>query len=246
MGSPDAQGSGSIIANRISVQEAHAEVLTPESLMHMFEVEFNERLAEPDEKGLSREDQQFLKIVQENVSFEDGHYVIPLPFKDNHPPLQNNRSQAMQRLIWQKKKMHSNPQYHEDYTKFIAQMIDKGYCEIVTDAGSHPGQVRYLPHHRVYHPTKKKLRVVFYCSARFSGVSLNDCLLQGPDLMNTLFGVLTRFRSDPVAFSADLEAMFYQVKVPVQQRPFLRFLWWPEGNTQLTSYVLVLDVRAHL
>ncbi|XP_078698381.1 uncharacterized protein LOC144925948 [Branchiostoma floridae x Branchiostoma belcheri] len=30
---------------------------------------------------------------------------------------------------------------------------------------------------------------------------------------------------------ADIEAMFSQVKVPVEDRDYLRFLWWPEGNT---------------
>ena len=30
---------------------------------------------------------------------------------------------------------------------------------------------------------------------------------------------------------ADIEAMFYQVLVPESQRSFLRFLWWPSGNT---------------
>ena len=89
----------------------------------------------------------------------------------------------------------------------------------------------YLPHHGVYHPKKPgKIRVVFDCSAKFQGVSLNDCLLQGPDLTNSLVGVLTRFREDPVAFMADVESMFHQVIVPPEQYDYLRFLWWPGGN----------------
>eukprot|EP00794_Sanderia_malayensis_P013144 gene13144-14495_t len=34
----------------------------------------------------------------------------------------------------------------------------------------------------------------------------------------------------PVAFSSDVECMFYQVKVPGRQGDFLRFLWWPDGD----------------
>lgn len=48
----------------------------------------------------------------------------------------------------------------------------------------------YVPHHGIYHPHKPgKIRVVFDCSAKYQGKSLNDLLLSSPDLTNTLFGV---------------------------------------------------------
>ena len=45
-----------------------------------------------------------------------------------------------------------------------------------------------------------KVRVVFDCAAGYSNVSLNDNLMRGPDLMNSLIGVLTRFRKKPHSF----------------------------------------------
>ena len=51
----------------------------------------------------------------------------------------------------------------------------------------------------------------FDCSAEYEGEALNKHLLQGPDLTNKLVGVLSRFRQEPVAFMADIEAMFLQV-----------------------------------
>ena len=81
----------------------------------------------------------------------------------------------------------------------------------------------YLPHHGVYHPCKPgKIRVVFDCSAEFHGTSLNKELLPGPDLTSQLVGVLTRFRTEEVAFMADIEAMFHQVHIPEKERSFLR------------------------
>ena len=50
--------------------------------------------------------------------------------------------------------------------------------------------------------------MVFDAAARFNGVSLNEQLYQGPDLANSLIGVLIRFREEEIAFTADLEAMF--------------------------------------
>ena len=52
----------------------------------------------------------------------------------------------------------------------------------------------------MYHPNKPgKIRVVFDCSAEFDGGSLNKELLTGPDLINQVVEVLTRFRLGPKA-----------------------------------------------
>ena len=59
-------------------------------------------------------------------------------------------------------------------------------------------------------------------------------LLKGPDLTNSHFGVLTRFRQERVTVLADIEAMFHQVRVPDSDCSFLRFLWWPNGNLSCT------------
>ena len=97
----------------------------------------------------------------------------------------------------------------------------------------------------MFHPQKPdKVRVVFDCSAKHRDVSLNDQLLQGPDLTNSLVGVLTRFREEPVALIADIEAMFYQVRVPPSDCDALRFLWWPEGN--LCEEPVEYEMRVHL
>ena len=72
----------------------------------------------------------------------------------------------------------------------------------------------YLAHHPVFNPNKPgKTRVVFDCAAKFRGMSLNDQLLSGPDLTNSIVGVLTRFRQERVALAADVEAMFHQVRI---------------------------------
>ena len=92
------------------------------------------------------------------------------------------------------------------------------------------GAIWYLPHHPVLNPNKPdKVRVVFDCAACYQGTSLNDQLLQGPDLTNNLFGVLTRFRQEPVALMADIESMFHQVLVDPNDCDALRLLWW-SGN----------------
>ena len=55
-------------------------------------------------------------------------------------------------------------------------------------------------------------------------------LLQGPNLTNNFTGVLPRVKQEPAALMADVERMFYQVRVVPDGCHALRFLWWEEGD----------------
>ena len=91
----------------------------------------------------------------------------------------------------------------------------------------------YLPMFGVYHPQKPdQIRVVFDSSAKHEGVSLNDVLLSGPDLNNTLVGVLICLHGEPVAVTVDAQQMFYCFKVCEKHCNFLRFLWYENNNLQ--------------
>lgn len=107
----------------------------------------------------------------------------------------------------------------------MSEIIQRGDAEEVNDCGKE-GETWYLPHHCVFHPKKpNKLRVVFDCSARYNGCSLNDHLLQGPDMINNLNGILIRFRQHPIALMCDVEKMYHQFHVSESDRDYLHFLW---------------------
>ena len=179
----------------------------------------------------SQNDQRALNIMEGTVKLSNGHYEIGLRWKNNPPHLENNRPQAENRLQLLKKRLKKDAILHEKYTDFMADLLQKCYARKVTIEEQLQREKWYLPHHPVFHPQKPgNVRVVFDCSGTYRGSSLNDQLLQGPDLTNTLVGVLTRFREEPVAFMADVEAMFYQVRVQPEDCKYLRFLWWPHGD----------------
>ena len=76
------------------------------------------------------------------------------------------------------------------------------------------GSVWNIPRYVVHRPRKpRKIRVVFDCSPQIAGKSLNPELLTGPDLTYPIVGVLTRGRQRKVALMADVEFMYYQVRV---------------------------------
>ncbi|TWW61443.1 hypothetical protein D4764_04G0000900 [Takifugu flavidus] len=146
----------------------------------------------------------------------------------------NNRCVAEQRAAALKRKLMKNKEFLEDYRRFMDTILEKGYAmEVPQDQLSRDdNRVWYVPHHGVYH-LKKKIRVVFDCNATFQDVPLNGQLMQGPDLTNKLIGALMRFREEPIAMMADIESMFYQVRVPGTDADLLRFLWWPNERQKI-------------
>ena len=123
----------------------------------------------------------------------------------------------MGRLRYLKKRFQRDLHLFKKHRDTINGYVSSGYARRVPcneqDAVKET-TVWYLPHHPVFHPQKpEKVRVVFDCAAKFKGTSLNDQLLQGPDLTNGLLGVIIRFRQEPVAMVANVEGMFHQVWV---------------------------------
>ena len=113
--------------------------------------------------------------------------------------------------------------------------LKKDYAERVPDGDAEQGlseRMWVIPRHPVINPRKpEKVRVVFDCAARSHNTSLNENLMNGPDLVNKLVKVLLRFCKNKIAIVSDIEAMFYQVLVSPEDRDSLRFLWWPSAET---------------
>ena len=281
-----------------------------DALQEMWKTDFVERAGE--EEALSKEDEKFLKMMKEHVSFKDGHYQLPLPVrsqtaatlekdnKDIRRPVngcveevryrkeenyeQNpsciegesqasvkqeqvrskqevsimsprdaaklskdlinkglgqkqfvvmprNREQALQRSKCVKRRMLKDAGFRNDYTAFMNKLFGRGYARKVP-RDRLGKNAWFLPHHGVRHPTKQKLRVVFDCSATKDGVSLNSKLLQGPEFTKSLVGVLVRFRKGSIPLMADIESMYYQVRIPEADRKFVRFFWWEDDDLQ--------------
>lgn len=82
----------------------------------------------------------------------------------------------------------------EDFIEFMRGILDNHHAELAPPL-ENGKEAWYLPIFGVYHPQKPgKIRVVLDSSASFEGVSLNDVLLQGPNLNNSLLRVLLSTR----------------------------------------------------
>ena len=218
----------------------------PDMLQQMYNHGLTEcqHLVNKDLADMPQEDLKFIDILKNGTELVGGHYQVPLPFRKDEVNLPNNRSQAEKTCASLKKRLSRNPQFKQDYVKFMDELVKKGYVRESTTAVE-AGKCWYLPYHAVYHPNKPgKILVAFDLSVEFHGTSINKALLSGPDLTNQMVGVLLRFREEQIAVTGDIEAMSHQVKVPENQRCFLRFLWWMHS---VSSKVIVDHERtAHV
>ncbi|XP_038061114.1 uncharacterized protein LOC119731899 [Patiria miniata] len=219
------QGAGSFNINHAKLQDDQLQ----QQVQRFWEVDFGGSIMD-NKRGDSVEDRRARSTMEESARLINGHYKIGLPLRRRNPDLPDNRALAETRLGSLKKCLQKDDDLRQQYKETIDGYVQRGYARPVPEEvpNVEVGRKWYLPHHPVFHPQKPgKMRVVFDCAARFRGTSLNDNLLQGPDLTNNLVGVLTRFRHETVALVADVEAMFHQVRVPERDCDALRFLWWP-------------------
>jgi len=80
--------------------------------------------------------------------------------------------------------------------------------------------------------TQEKFRVVgLYKEAlQIGGMGLNSMLYRGPIFLESLIGILIRFRQHVYAIIGDIKNMFFQIKLQPRDRDMLRFLLFTEKN----------------
>ena len=115
---------------------------------------------------------------------------------DSSPCLPDSLPMARKRLYLLKRKLERGPEFHKQYSSVLNNYQAEGSSRRVPDEEIPTLKlIWYLPHHAVWHPRKPSERtVVFDCTSKSAGVSLNDQLLQGPENTSLLLGVILRFR----------------------------------------------------
>ena len=147
------------------------------------------------EMQTSSEDRITLALLRNSVTLVHGHYQLPLPWKPGIKGLPNNYVIAKKRLSSVKARLQRDDSFKTAYSQTIDTYLKNG-CgrQVPTDEINEDPLALYLPHYPVQHPRKPgKIRVVLDCAAKCAGLSLNNALMQGPDLVNNLLSVLVRF-----------------------------------------------------
>nr|XP_039265634.1 uncharacterized protein LOC120341224 [Styela clava] len=216
--------------HKIHVNFVKSDMLLEEEIRRTWYTDFEDEIGDLT-FPTSKEDRHVLNFLKSSVEHFDGHFTIPLPWRPGTQLPSGSRALAERRLEYLHKRLSKNDDLREKYTEKMQEYITKGFAKKLSQEEDIPaGPVWYLCHHPVCTANKPKVRIVFDCAAIYKGVSLNDTLMPGPDLVSSLIGVLTQFRKGRIALVADIEAMFHQIKVKKEDCNALRFLWWPNGD----------------
>lgn len=193
----------------------------------------------PDQKFLSAEERECeTHFSTYTTRFEQGRYIVRLPFTNKRSLLGDSRAMALRRFYSLERKLQTNTELKAQYTEFLEEYIRLGH---MTETGDDNEPGYYLSHHAVIKEssTTTKVRVVFDASAKTNTeVSLNETLLIGPTIQDTLFSILLRFRQHAFVIVADVEKMFRQVIVHPDDRIYQKILWRDSMHDTIRTFQL--------
>lgn len=157
------------------------------------------------------------------------------------PKLLNNFAMVYKRQIAHERKLNKNPIQLKAYNDNFKKWLVNGEARPATvfDLNNDWPNIGFLPMTLTCNANKfpPKFRNVFDASARYFGSSLNENLLKGPDLLVDLTKPLLRMRENQVAFTADIQNMFMQMKICERDQQVQRVLWRESMNEDFRIFV---------
>ncbi|XP_063829264.1 uncharacterized protein LOC135078664 [Ostrinia nubilalis] len=203
------------------------------------------------ENKVNKEDARAISILETTTRrLENGRFEVGLPWREDEPNIPSSYHLALSRFEGLRRRFAKDKEYAELYRVNIEAYVEKGYAEECNDShGNSSSSSRrwYLPHFGVTNPNKPgKLRIVHDASATSSGVSLNSLILPGPDMLQSLLGILMRFREGQIALNGDIREMFPQIKIREEDRDCQRYIWHsPDGHlTEFRMSSLIFGASA--
>lgn len=220
-------------APRIKALEGSSNIYKTELIAPEVELQdMVKRYFEIDALGIARREREnpmevrAVKAFNESIKRVGGQCEVRLPWKRDDVTLPPSYYNAVKRLKSIERKMDRSSDFEKAYTTQIENLFTKGYAKQCSEKETDDPRAWYLPHFAVTNVNKPgKIRLVFDAAAKANDVCLNDELLEGPDLLQDLNGLLLRFREKRIAITADIQEMFLQVKIAPIDQPAQMFLW---------------------
>ena len=184
------------------------------------------------------------EVFKQQITYDGGRYEVAFPWKPGMVDvLQDNEKLARARLESLCRKLDRDADLSCRYNSVLQDMENDGIIEEVPeDEIVSPHPTYYMPRRPVVKDgsSTTKVRPVFDASAPSrNGVSLNDCLETGPNLIPSLPEILIRFRRWKVAFTADITKAFLQIRIRESDRDVSRFLWKVHGCVRVMRFTRV-------
>ena len=198
-------------------------------------INFSKNFRRPKEEWTpnEREIDDRMKVIQVG-----DHFNCSIPWKSNPPNLKNN----MQQVLFRQKKTNSSEYLNkkgtsiEEVNKVFEDQLSKDFFEPVPLEELDREDCYAIPYFPVINRNKptSQVRIVFDCAAKDKdGKSLNSEIQKGPNRLQDLFSILSKFRRGKYAIIADISEMFLRCRIAPEDRRYHRFWWngiWYQWN----------------
>ena len=121
-----------------------------------------------------------MQTAEHSINYENQMYWVGVSWKERQPVLPDNYEMALRRLENTENRLKRSHDIADAYSKCIERNIEKGYVRKIMEQEKSKSKW-LLPHFPVIRLDKEttKTKIVF---DKYDGVSLNDVILQGPNL----------------------------------------------------------------
>ena len=196
-------------------------------------------LVSEEELGQSKENKDAIKQLSESIYFDSkiNKYVVALPWKNGRENAakilnsKNSKAMASKRLTNMIPRLNRDEERRTRVFKEMEKFVDTGVAIQIdpdNDDINPENPQWYLPIHIV--EKRGKTRPCHDARASAGGVCLNEMLLGGPNIMNSLPEVLLNFRTKKIAFMCDIVSFFHMVRVDPRDVDAFRYLWFTDRS----------------
>lgn len=216
------------------------------SLRRFWEIEelrCNSRIFTPEELEC---EQHFVSNVSRS---SEGRYVVRLPLKStvdvDNLILGDSYRPAVRMLYNMEKRFARDARLKEAYAQQMTDYMRQGHMRAIGTNLDPADLSRHfvLPHHGVVKEssTTTKLRTVYNGSFRTNrGISLNDVLHVGANLLPELSDLILNWRNYAIGFSTDIEKMFRQIPVHEADQHLQCIVWREDPSHPVTLFALTV------
>ena len=198
------------------------------------------------EMPITIKQKQELDLILKGLSYDEinKYWTIAYPWIKSPHLLPNNYVIACIKLKGTEKRLKKlGDNYSNLYSDSIVDMLNRNVGRKLSEVElkSYKGPIHYVSHHEIIKASSSStpFRIVFNSSASYNGHILNEYWAKGPDVLNSLFGVLIRFCENVIAFTGDVFKMFNAIKLSLLDQHTHRFLWRDmDENRRPDHYVL--------
>ncbi|XP_054911875.1 uncharacterized protein LOC129376308 isoform X3 [Poeciliopsis prolifica] len=190
-----------------------------------------------------------LEVVKEGLTYNEGdshtnepHWHARYPWLEDPASLPNNRNAVEATFFRTEKQLAKEPDWKTAYTEQVHDMLQREAAIKLSEEviNKWNGPVWYVSHLIAPNPhsVTTPVRLVWNSSQKFKGISMNDLLRKGPDVLNQIRAVLLRFREGAYAALGDIKKMYNSVWLEEREVHLHRFIWRDSEDEKVGDYAI--------